>query len=138
MALRLRKCLAVYVQLSSIFLPDVDRSRMQEIVTIERNVSSDDVLNDLRRDFPKHPVSLVRFGWIAVDVGVDVTVRLKVRSKRVTVYARRRVAPSVLGALFGGSLLSNYAELELTRELNHAQKRFSDWITSKYSRSGCA
>ena len=67
---------------------------MQEIVTIERNVSIDDVLNDLRRDFPKHPVSLVRFGWIAVDVGVDVTVRLKVRSKRVTVYARRRVAPA--------------------------------------------
>ena len=113
----------------------MDHSRMQEIVTLERDVSTDDVLNDLRHDFPKYSVSLVRFGWIAVDVSVDVTVRLKVRRKRVTVYARRRVAPGILGALFGGSLLSNYAELELTRELNHAQKRFSDWIKSKFGES---
>ena len=105
---------------------------MQEIVTIERESSIDEVLDDLRREFPKYSVSLARFGWIAVDVSVDVTVRLKVRGKRVTVYARRRVTPGVLGALFGGGLINGYAELELTRELNQAQQRFSDWITSQY------
>jgi hypothetical protein len=108
---------------------------MQETITTERETSTEDVLDDLRHDFPNCGVSLTRFRWIAVNVSVDVTVRLKVRRKRVTVYARRRATPGILGALFGGSLINNYAELELTRELNYEQKIYLDWITSKYGKS---
>ncbi|MGI9456110.1 MAG: hypothetical protein ACR2NU_06075 [Aeoliella sp.] len=104
---------------------------MQEAKTIARKVSTEELFNDLRYDFPKHDVSLKRFGWIAVNVSVDVTVRLKVRKDRVTIYARRRIAPGILGALFSG-LAGQYAELELTRELRFEQKRFAEWTVSKY------
>jgi hypothetical protein len=62
---------------------------MQETIAVKHELSSDDLLNDLANDFPRYDVDLALFGGIAVDVSVDVTVRLKVRRNRVTVYARR-------------------------------------------------
>ena len=114
---------------------DINRRLMQETITIVSEVTTEDVFRDLQHDFPDCRVGRAAFGWIAVDLSVDVTVRLKVGRKRVALYARRRAAPGILEALFGGSLLSMHAELELTRELKHEQKRIADWVEVKYGES---